>query len=224
MKQKFFGRVLLSFLRLLKIKKKFLVSREGFTLIELLVVVSIIGLLASVVMVALNSARAKSRDAKRIADISQMQKALEMYYDEKGYYPQVIHGFTSDSSCAAPVVEGGPTVPAQAGCGHCNRWCYLDDVLKKYMSKAPREPMGSATWSYYYAYTGNPSNNYQTYGLMAILETSDAQTKFAQTDGGYFSTGYEAGPQPAYCMSRYAGQNADWLNKTDYNNVCYGGN
>ena len=56
-------------------------ARTGFTLIELLVVIAIIGILASIVVASLNTARKKSRDARRIADIKQMQLALELYYD-----------------------------------------------------------------------------------------------------------------------------------------------
>ncbi len=68
----------------LKIRKN---ENLGFTLIELLVVISIIGLLASVVLVSLNSARTKARDVKRLADMAQIQKALALYYDKYNRYP-----------------------------------------------------------------------------------------------------------------------------------------
>ena len=62
-------------------------NNKGFTLIELLVVIAIIGLLATLAVVALNSARQKSRDAKRISDIKQIQTALELFYNDENGYP-----------------------------------------------------------------------------------------------------------------------------------------
>jgi prepilin-type N-terminal cleavage/methylation domain-containing protein len=62
-------------------------NKSGFTLIELLVVIAIIGLLASVVLLALNSARSKSRDAKRLADIRQFASAMELYFNDQNTYP-----------------------------------------------------------------------------------------------------------------------------------------
>ena len=61
--------------------------KRGFTLIELLVVIAIIGILSSIVLASLNSARQKGRDARRLSDIKQIQLALELYYDAHGVYP-----------------------------------------------------------------------------------------------------------------------------------------
>jgi len=86
---------------------------KGFTLIELLVVIAIIGILASIILASLNSARQKGRDARRLSDVKQIQLALELYYDANGAYPATI-GTTATSS---PLVSGGyisilPTDPS----------------------------------------------------------------------------------------------------------------
>lgn len=61
--------------------------RRGFTLVEILIVVSIIGLLASIVLVGLGSFRARGRDARRVADLREIQNALELYYGKNISYP-----------------------------------------------------------------------------------------------------------------------------------------
>jgi prepilin-type N-terminal cleavage/methylation domain-containing protein len=63
-------------------------TRRGFTLIELLVVIAIIGILSSVVLASLGTARQKARDATRISDMKNIQLALELFFDSNQGYPQ----------------------------------------------------------------------------------------------------------------------------------------
>src|SRR3989338_3795854 len=58
----------------------------GFTLIELLVIISIIGLLASVVMASLNSARSKAKWARMVSDFNEMGKAAELFMANENLY------------------------------------------------------------------------------------------------------------------------------------------
>jgi general secretion pathway protein G len=61
--------------------------KKGFTLIELLVVISIIGVLASLVLVNFNAARERTRDVQRKSDLNEIKKALRMYYNDNSVYP-----------------------------------------------------------------------------------------------------------------------------------------
>ncbi|MBY0473090.1 type II secretion system GspH family protein [Patescibacteria group bacterium] len=75
-------------------------KNRGFTLIELLVVIAIIGILASIVMVNLTVARQKARDARRIADVKNIQLALEQFYSANLYYPLNIYSDTTFHSAS----------------------------------------------------------------------------------------------------------------------------
>lgn len=96
------------------------IENKGFTLIELLVVVAIIGVLASVVLVSLNSARAKSRDARRLSDLREIANALHTYYSDNQQFPNE----TSDSS-----------LPASA-------------LVPEYISSIPRDPLSGNNYRY----------------------------------------------------------------------------
>ena len=89
-------------------------NKKGFTLIELLVVIAIIGLLGTLSIIALNNARAKSRDAKRIADVKQMQTALELYFNDNQAYPDGIVDGIKDTETDYMLVTPQPPQPPSA--------------------------------------------------------------------------------------------------------------
>ena len=111
---------------------------KGFTLIELLVVVAIIGVLASIVLASLNSARAKSRDARRISDFRQISLALNLYYDSNGTMPsnptpgiEVCDGSVEYNTLMQGLVTAGflsgiPRSPGNQGGGTWPGYCYYN--------------------------------------------------------------------------------------------------
>ncbi|KKQ27441.1 MAG: hypothetical protein US42_C0009G0031 [Candidatus Magasanikbacteria bacterium GW2011_GWC2_37_14] len=122
-------------------------KKRGFTLIELLVVIAIIGLLSTLAVVALGSARLKARDSKRLSDLKQVQTALELYYTDKNAYPAPTGAVTlGDTDHACLNADGF----AATGCA------------TPYMGMVPADP-GTTS----YAYT---SADGTTYSITATLE------------------------------------------------------
>ena len=140
------------------------IKSRGFTLIELLVVIAIIGMLSSVVLASLNSARSKGRDARRLSDVQQLQTALEMYYNDHNSYP--IHGW-GDSS-------GSGT------------WNALQNDLLSYISKLPKDPLntggrpysGGYTIAYYASGYGGSGDWY-----MIVFRLENSPNKIESQDG-----------------------------------------
>ena len=145
---------------------------KGFTLTELLVVVAIIGLLSSIVLASLNSARLKARDVKRLASIRQIQTAVEMYYDTNGTYP-ILLAYNNTSS------------------GDVNWLTGFATAIRPYISSLPNDAMAAG-------YLYSSTNSGQKYGLAVAFEGS-SYNALMTGDGGHFVGYYELGTSPSDC-------------------------
>lgn len=152
-------------------------GKKGFTLIELLVVIAIIGVLASVVLASLNTARGKSRDAARLAQLDEVRKALHVYWLDNGTYP-------SES-----VANNGST-------GYICKTCTggINAILDQYMGSVPQDPSynGSHTnSSYYYYYDGYHLCGGTTPKAVVAAITMENSTNSNVSDAGCASWGGE---------------------------------
>jgi prepilin-type N-terminal cleavage/methylation domain-containing protein len=114
-------------------------KKAGFSLIEIIVVVAIIGMISAVVMISLATARAKGRDAKRKSDMSQLQKALELYQLNFNAYPITGPG----NSCNGSNFWGGISAQANSNFKQrsgANGW--IPNLAPAYVSVLPIDPLG----------------------------------------------------------------------------------
>lgn len=151
---------------------------KGFTLIELLVVIAIIGVLASIVLASLNNARKKSRDARRITDIKQIQLALELYFDgQSNKYPQ------ANTTCNATTNAYGLEALA----------------TNNYIPQVPRDPLSTSV-CYKYATKTAEGASPITYHLGATLEDPANQALNGDKDldsSASYTNGFN-GADPVY--------------------------
>jgi general secretion pathway protein G len=129
--------------------------QKGFTLIELVVVLLMIGVIAVMVLVSVDplAQLQKSNDTRRKSDLSALQNALEMYYQDYGRYPSSSNTYTLS--------------PAASGLDWGSSW-------QPYIGKLPKDPLSTNT----YVYFSPASGNGQTYYLYANLQRGikDAQS------------------------------------------------
>lgn len=142
-------------------------KNKGFTLIELLVVISIIGLLSSVVLASLSTAKLKGRDARRLIDMRQILTALALYRESFGSYPSNTDtadcsgwdtGFNGGQSSGDPFIQPLETAAL--------------------MSKTPGDAITtSACGGYrYYRYSAGSSGCNASRGAFFVLGVTDMQT------------------------------------------------
>ncbi len=124
---------------------------KGFTLIELLVVIAIIGILSSVVLASLNSARIKGNDAAIKSNLSNMRAQAAMYYDTNSKY-----NTTAGTAIACSVAVDGTATGCTA--------LFADTTLQAGM-KAAAIASGAAV-------TGNTDTTGAYWAVSATLKTT----------------------------------------------------
>lgn len=142
---------------------------RGFTLIELLVVIAIIALLAAVITSSLNAAREKGRDAKRRADLKQIELALDLNYHEHGAYTQ------PENMCSDTSYGGLGGCGSAGGTGNWDANSDLRDLVTEgFLGDLPLDPINDTTYRYTYepwnAGDGGYATAGQAYDLCATLE------------------------------------------------------
>lgn len=146
-------------------------KKSGFTLIELLVVIAIIGLLASIVLVSVNSARAKARVTKAETELRQLRTGLAAYYNDTGLAPPHDHNW--NDACEKDMLVTGNFTPKPS------------DWKGSYLGNWPRNPWGNA-YHWEYGIGGGSSQYSISVQDVPVSEAADLDAKF---DNGNASTG-----------------------------------
>lgn len=156
-------------------------KKRGFTLIELLVVIAIVSLLSSVILASLSSAQARGRDANRLTELRQIKYALELYYDQYGYYPPDLNGNTA-------IETSNGDLSATSGCGTDSNWSSsggLAQLTPQYIAALPKDPLNRSGYCLRYEPSGANASRPQNACLWVSLEngSTDAERVVGTTVG-----------------------------------------
>lgn len=138
---------------------------HGFTLVELLISISILGLLASLTLVAINPAQRliEGRDTKRIADLKQIAIVLESYNTKYSVYPAMTEAYLGWERSECTAVTCNTENPAP----------FLQELVSgewlKNVPLPPLHPKKDALWGYLYQTDANRT----AFCLLAHLENSN---------------------------------------------------
>ncbi len=138
-------------------------KKKGFTLLEILLVIASIGILASIVIVAINPLRqiGKAENASRWGGINTVQKALDQYYISNGRYPKDIiddaTGLYGEICDTGKEIEGDST--------DCTGKIDLRELVPTYIAEIPRDPKGGG----YKAGINNVNNKISVFADKAVL-------------------------------------------------------
>ena len=149
-------------MKLMNKKTKSKSNSVGFTLIELMVVCAIIAVLAVVVVMSYAGAKAKTRDAKRVSDLSLIASALQLYYSDKNNFASDRGSLdTSVGRVADPSIV--PTGTAWEE-GNTGTPTINFDLYPNYISEMPKDPKNTGHNNYSYepvlGLLGDGQNNY----------------------------------------------------------------
>lgn len=117
------------------------ISQKAFSLVELLITIAIIAVIAAASLGSLGAIQRNSRDAQRESDLRLIQGALQQYYADVNKFP---------NSLVTHLANGSPLTNCSGRATPCS-------VSKTYLSKLPKDPLGSPY--YYRAYTNIIDNN-----------------------------------------------------------------
>ncbi len=148
--------------------------KKAFTLLELMIVIVILGVLAALISGQFISSLKKGRDAKRKADLEQIQRALDFYYEDNKKYPD----------------EG--IADGQLDLARSEKLCHPSGCsTKTYIYKLPEDAKSDCT----YDYTHEEGTNGEGYSLYTTLENTQDQGP-GVNQSGYTSGNCSLGASP----------------------------